>query len=116
MADPLTETRDGQTIHWSVGALIEREGKVLLIDRAQFPFGMAGPAGHIDEDEAPEQAVVREVEEETGLKVTKCHKVIDEFVPWNECSKGIKGHHWYVYRCEVEGELKRDQRETKSIG
>jgi 8-oxo-dGTP diphosphatase len=88
----------------------------LLIDRANPPFGFAGPAGHVDEGEEPEQAVIREVSEETGLTVTNPVLAFEEFVSWNECRQGTQGHHWYVYQCVVEGELAQSNREAKSLG
>ena len=115
MAEPFTKVRNARTIHFSVGALIEEGGKLLLIDRAQKPFGWASPAGHIDKSETPLKAIKREVMEETGLEVTKASLVIEEFVAWNECSRGIKGHYWYVFRCQVKGQLKSSS-EAKSIG
>jgi len=55
----------------AVGALIERDGRVLLVRRAVTPrMGMwALPAGYMDYDEVPEQALRREVREETALDV-----------------------------------------------
>lgn len=62
MAKPKESVIDGKVHHYSVGALIELNGKYLLIDRAIPPLGFAGVAGHIDEGEAPEHALAREVE------------------------------------------------------
>ncbi len=47
--------------------------KILSIKRGHPPFvGMwANPGGNIDEDEKPIDAAVRELEEETGLKIDK---------------------------------------------
>ncbi|MBI5358165.1 NUDIX domain-containing protein [Candidatus Amesbacteria bacterium] len=56
-------TPEGKLMHYSVGALIKRSDKYLLIDRAIPPFGFAGIAGHIDENETPLQALAREVKE-----------------------------------------------------
>ena len=69
---------NGQTLHYSVGAIIKKDGKYLLIDRVFPPFGLAGLAGHIDEGESPEQTIVREVEEESGLKVLKSKLLFEE--------------------------------------
>ena len=108
--------QDGRLIHYSAGAIIERDGKYLLIDRAHFPPGFAGPAGHVDEGEEALEAIKREVEEETKLEVTNAELIAEEFLDWNECHRGIKGHYWYLFKCETKGEPDRSKRETKSIG
>jgi ADP-ribose pyrophosphatase YjhB (NUDIX family) len=55
----------------AVGALISDGRRVLLVRRAVIPrIGYwALPAGYMDGDELPEEALVREVLEETGLQV-----------------------------------------------
>jgi len=115
----LGKTESGEDLHYSAGAVIKNDkGEILLIDRATFPFGFACPAGHVDEGETAEVTVVREVKEETGLDVTK-YELIRESVTnvlANPCSKGVHHHYWYVYTCEVTGEVTRNLRETKSIG
>lgn len=116
MPKPKELIKDGKTFHYSVGALVRRDGKYLLIDRAIEPFGFAAVAGHLDDDETPERALAREVEEEVGLKITAQKLIFEEFVDWNWCSKGITGHYWYLFDCEVSGEIKQNYRETKSVG
>jgi len=56
----------------AVAVLIERDGKVLLVRRANTPQkGMwTLPAGFVDAGEDPAQAAERECLEETGLKRT----------------------------------------------
>lgn len=104
-------------MHTSIGAIIKKEDKILLINRAAFPFGWACPAGHKNKNETLEQALKREIKEEVGLEINNFKLLIHEFVDWNECVKGVKGHDWYVYEAgEWEGEVKRDMRETKDIG
>lgn len=110
------KSKNGQPMHFSVGALIERDGKYLLVDRAVPPLGFAGLAGHVDEGEEPLGAAKREVEEESGLKVKKCQLLFEEELDWNWCARGINTHYWYLYACQTSGEIKRNKRETKSIG
>ncbi len=120
-------------MHISVGAIIRikhgaippngtihsnwnKEDKILMLDRAYFPFGWACPAGHADKGENPEQALKREIKEETGLKIKTYKLLIHEFVEWNKCVKGVKGHDWYVYEVgEWQGEIKQNKREVKEI-
>lgn len=109
-------SRDGKIMHSSVGALIEEDGNYLLVDRVQPPYGFAGIAGHIDEGEDVETALVREVKEESGLTVTEHHLLFKEQLNNNVCSKGITVHYWYLYACKVSGKIQQNVRETKSIG
>jgi len=115
MATPKVIIVKGETRHYSVGAIIERDGEYLLIERRIPPEGFACIAGHVDEGESPLAAVEREVREESGLSVVSSSLLFDEFIPWNWCSKGVTGHHWYVFRCTTRGAVRISSRETKSI-
>lgn len=80
------------------------------------PLGFAGLAGHIDEGETPKETLFRKVNEESGLKIKKHSLLFEEEVEWNWCRVGIKSHYWYLYRCEIEGELHNNPEASKSIG
>jgi len=55
----------------------EAEPKVLLIQRGDEPFkgGWAFPGGFMNMDETTEQCAIRELEEETGLRVSEVHQI-----------------------------------------
>lgn len=55
----------------------EPQPKVLLIQRGAEPFkgAWAFPGGFMNMDETTEQCAIRELEEETGLKVTKLNQI-----------------------------------------
>ena len=57
--------------HDTVSIVIERNGKYLLIKRANRPQRgyWAVPGGHVDKGETPKQAAVRECREEIGCKI-----------------------------------------------
>ena len=55
-------------IDFTVGAYIVHENKVLLVDHIKLKTWMP-IGGHIELDEDPEQAIVREIKEESGLEV-----------------------------------------------
>ena len=53
-----------------VGALVFRGNSILLVERAMHPYGIwTIPSGYQEEGETLEMAVMREVLEETGIKV-----------------------------------------------
>ena len=109
------KSQDGREMHYSVGAVIKRDDKYLLVERAIYPPGFAGLAGHVDDGETEVDALIREVKEESGLDVVKYKKLLEEEVDWNECSRGIGVHYWYLFECETTGEPKRNERESRSI-
>jgi ADP-ribose pyrophosphatase YjhB (NUDIX family) len=106
---------DGKAFHYSVGGVIKNDGKYLLIERMKPPFGFACAAGHVYQEEEAEEAVKREVENETGLKVVNQRLLFEEEVDWNWCKEFIWSHYWYVFECEVEGELDRSLTDTRSL-
>ena len=94
----------------SVGAIIKNaEGKYLCLYRLKHPVGLAFVAGHIDpEDEGPSYALVREVREESDLKMVRCKLILHRVFP-NTCkaSPNCNGHEWFVYNIDwYEGEAK----------
>lgn len=65
-----------------VGAIVKHTGKVLLLQRPEDDF-MGGifelPSGKVEEDEALDTALAREVKEETGLEVTTISDYLGSF-------------------------------------
>jgi len=61
----------------SVDGLVTRDNKILLIKRGHDPFKgfWALPGGYVDWNESTEEAVAREVMEETGLEVNSCELI-----------------------------------------
>ena len=55
----------------------EAEPQVLLIERGNEPFkgSWAFPGGFLNMDETTEQCAIRELEEETGLKITEVNQI-----------------------------------------
>lgn len=110
------KTPEGNTKHYSVGALIrDTQDRILLIDRAEAPFGFACVAGHVDEGETFEHALMREVKEEVGLTIQSYRLLAQEWIPWNWCHHGITGHEWEIFECTVAGELADNPLEVRSI-
>lgn len=101
----------------SVGAIIERDGELLLIDRRNIPYGWAAIAGHIEGGQTSEEALLAEVSEEVNLKVLSHKLLIEEMVPWNNCRRsGGEGHYWRVFKVEAEGKVEIEEEEVKGFG
>lgn len=97
----------------SVGMLVWRNDKLLLIERMKPPFGFAPPAGHLDEDNSFEHSAQRELKEEVGLD-SKNIELLIEGRKENPCRReGGSWHYWKIYKIEAEGEIKRSEDETK---
>lgn len=87
-----------------VGGLIEQDGRLLLLQRTHAPFEHCWnlPAGYAEIDESPLQTAVREVCEETGLRVGVEGLIDVYFFADDPRGNGIL----IVYRCRsVGGEL-----------
>ena len=107
----------GAIMHYSVGAVISRDGKYLIVDRVKIPLGHAGIAGHVDKGEQPADAIRRETEEECGLSVIGTPRLLFSEEINNPCSKGVGVHFWFLYEVEVaEGNVRLEQGKAKSIG
>lgn len=101
----------------SVGAIIEKDGEFLLIDRVNIPHGWAGVAGHVDDGKTPEEMIGIEVEEEVGLKIISAELVLEEMVTWNNCWRSNdEGHYWYVFEVEAGGQIKIEEEEVRGFG
>lgn len=100
----------------SVGIIVRKDGKLLLIERKKFPPGFSLPAGHLDGDSSFEIAAKRELEEEVGLAATKLELLI-EGRKENVCRReGGSWHYWKIYTAEAKGEVEGNKDETKRVG
>ena len=66
--------------------LLVRDGRLLLVhrrhDRLDFPDTWDLPGGHLEPGETPEEALIREVGEEVGVRVTRFAQVaFPDFFP-----------------------------------
>ncbi|MFA4946392.1 MAG: NUDIX domain-containing protein [Candidatus Micrarchaeia archaeon] len=56
-----------KSTHYTVSVVVIKERRVLLLKQERSPFWLL-PGGHIEDDELPHEAAIREVKEETGLE------------------------------------------------
>jgi ADP-ribose pyrophosphatase YjhB (NUDIX family) len=102
--------------HKSVGILVWKDGKLLLIERKKFPPGFAIPAGHLDDDVSFEDAARRELKEEVGLEAASL-RLIFEGRKENPCRREDgTWHEWKIYEAKADGEVTRSLDETKQAG
>jgi len=90
----------------TVDGIIIKDGKILLVKRKNDPFKgkWALPGGFVEYGEKTEDAVAREVLEETGLKTT-----VDKTIGvYSDPNRDPRGHTiTVVYRLDIRGgELK----------
>jgi 8-oxo-dGTP diphosphatase len=98
----------------TVGAVVERDGLLLLEKRNNEPFKgkWCIPGGHIDFGEGVEDAVKREVEEETGYRVTEA----EFFGYYTEYYPRLKWHAVaLIFHTAVEGNPRRQEAEVQEM-
>jgi len=88
----------------TVDALIIENKEILLIKRKKYPFARlwALPGGHLDFDETLEDAVIREVKEETGLDVISLRLFKIYSSPYRHPQQSVA----VVYQTKVKGKSK----------
>lgn len=100
----------------SVSAIVLHHGQVLLVQRAREPFKDTWmfPSGFVDFGEHPEEAVARELEEETGL-IASATKLLAVHLSPDDPRE--LGHFVFFYRVEaMPGDLRNDPDENQAIG
>ncbi len=81
------------------------DGSFLVENRLKQDWpGLTFPGGHVEDDELIEDAVIREMKEETGLDVSNIEP--KGFIEWNELGDGVR-HLAMLYRTKsYKGEVK----------
>jgi 8-oxo-dGTP pyrophosphatase MutT (NUDIX family) len=97
---------EGRLVHESVGALVVREGRLLLFERCKYPPGWTIPAGHLEAGMDPQEEMRREVAEEVGLVVTSSRRIWDgpPRLLADRCRRGADWHRWHLFLAEATGE------------
>lgn len=101
--------------HTSVGMLVWKADRLLLIERRRPPFGFAPPAGHVDDRPSYEDAARAELKEEVGLDVVGL-ELVAEGRKDNPCRRADgTWHYWKIFRVEATGQVTRSPDETKQF-
>lgn len=98
----------------TVDGLVVKEDKILLVKRSHPPYQdfWAIPGGYVEFGETCEEATIREVEEETGLK-TKIKTLIGVYSkPQRHPQQAIS----VAYLLEIIGGKVKKSQEAKEIG
>jgi 8-oxo-dGTP diphosphatase len=94
----------------AIGIIFNKDRtQVLIIQRCDVPVWVL-PGGGIDFKETPEQAIIREIYEETGLKVTINRKVA-LYTPVNRLSAPT-----HLFECRITGGHMKTGPETRALG
>ena len=90
----------------SAGEILRKDGKIVLIDRHNYPESYALPAGHLDGDTFA-RGVERESQEEVGITIGKNKSVWSGRID-NPCKReGGSFHDWEVFEASVwSGDLR----------
>lgn len=93
--------------HLAVRAFIQdNEGKILILKRAvNDAYGdlWCLPGGKVDYGQTAEEAIVREIQEETALE---CTSALFQFtMDWIPFEPDDKHYHTLFFKCQVRGDL-----------
>lgn len=87
----------------AVGCLVVRRGKILLLKKSQnghYPNKWGFPSGGVDSGETPDEAVFRELEEETGIEADILEFLGKAYLIFSNPRLSFI---YYVYRCDLDG-------------
>jgi 8-oxo-dGTP pyrophosphatase MutT (NUDIX family) len=88
----------------AAGGIVEKKDKILMIYRLKM---WDLPKGKLDKGEKPKAAAVREVEEETNIKVKLGPKICNSWHTYSLNEKNIlKKTSWFVMKCLDDSNMK----------
>nr|WP_254353961.1 NUDIX hydrolase [Pantoea allii] len=106
--------------HITVAAMFINEDKILLIKKSDSAYNQRYSivAGHLENGESPNVAIVREVKEELGIDFCNYEYLKKECGVEDRCRHGLALHDWYIYlsseSVDIES-LKFDKTEIESL-
>ena len=85
----------------TVDIIIRYQGKIVLIERGELPYGLALPGGYVEYGESLEEAALREAWEETGLKLEN----LQQFRAYSDPNRDKRQHNIsLVFHADGAGE------------
>ena len=72
----------------TVDIIIRLGGRLVLIERGEFPFGLAIPGGFVEYGESLETSAIREAKEETGLDLYN----LEQFHAYSDPDRDSRQH------------------------
>lgn len=110
-------TKEKQKVHTTVAAMFFEDDKVLIIQKADpaYKKKYSVVAGHVEEGESIEDALLREVREEIGLNVSN-YSLLESFVELpDSCRYGVDVHDWHVYQINHKIEIDKIEFDKEEI-
>jgi ADP-ribose pyrophosphatase YjhB (NUDIX family) len=99
-------------IRLTVDCIIDINSEIVLIERKNPPYGWALPGGFVDEGETVEDAVVREMKEETNLSLEN----LQQFHVYSDPLRDPRGHTVSVVFTAIGVGEPKAQDDAKEIG
>ena len=117
MTEPNATARNGPAL--AVSVALERDGKFLLVLRANPPAQhmYAFPGGRVDPDERLEDAALRELEEETGLRAANPRAFATFDLSSDDPCAAVSSHFFLtVFLADDPGGQARALDDAKAVG